>query len=810
MASSARSEALAAIEHLERAIDRADGLPRAGARRMLPPLVGKNRMMKLMTTALIAALASSGSLLGCSARSDDLADPNPSGGGGSDAPRYAPPAHADSEFLATFSQTNRFRLGYARAFEILPDASGVLFLRSPGRSFEGTLHFFDVATHQERPLLTADALLRGAEEELSAEERARRERMRLTASGIASFRLSPDGAKILIPLSGRLFVVERARIGQPDAVRELESSAGSAVDPRFSPDGSKIALVRDGDLYVVDVATGQERRLTTRPSRDVENGLAEFVAQEEMDRMRGFWWSPDSASIVYQQTDTSGMERMHILDPMHPEREPEAWPYPRPGQRNASVRLGIVPATGGTTRWIEWDEEHFPYLASVCWSERAPLTVLVQDREQEEEVLLAVDVASGATRELLREHDDAWLNLDQTVPRWLADGQQFLWSTEREGSAQLELRNASGELVRALTPPGFGYRALLGVDEARGEVWVRASEEPTEGHVFRVKLSGEGDPVRVTDERGEHDAVVARDASLFVETKETVEGERASVVRRREGEVVGALRSEAETPSITPNLTFETVGEREWRAVIVRPHDFDPSLRYPVILYVYGGPHVRNVTATPSAYLLSQWQADHGFIVVTIDGRGTPGRGRDWERAIDGDFISAPLEDQVDALRALGAQHPEMDLERVGVWGWSFGGYFSAMATLRRPDVFRAGVAGAPVSEWRDYDTHYTERYLGLPEEEGTEGPYHASSVLTYAVEAPDEDQRPLLIIHGTADDNVYFSHALKLQNALLRAGRPADLLALSGLTHMVPEATVMRRMHDRIMAYFEAHLRRR
>jgi dipeptidyl-peptidase-4 len=315
--------------------------------------------------------------------------------------------------------------------------------------------------------------------------------------------------------------------------------------------------------------------------------------------------------------------------------------------------------------------------------------------------------------------------------------------------------------------------------------------------------------VRVTEARGEHDAVVGRDAAHWVETKETIDGDRATVVHRREGEPAGTLRSEAVEPPFAPNLSFETVGDREYRAVVVRPRYFQEGVRYPVILYVYGGPHARMVSARRSPYLLSQWQADHGFVVVTIDGRGTPDRGREWERAIDEDFASVPIDDHVRALHALAETHPEMDMERVGVWGWSFGGYFSAMAVLRRPDVFRAGVAGAPVSEWRDYDTHYTERYLGLPES-GARGPYQRSSVLTYArEEVPPEDHRPLLVIHGTADDNVYFSHALKLQNTLFRAGRPADLLALSGLTHMVPDATVMRRMHERIMAFFEAHLRR-
>ncbi len=767
---------------------------------------------RLKTTAsLLAALASGPLALGCSGTSEDPADENPSGGGDPEedgARTLAPAAVADAAFLEAYSETNRYRLGFPRLVTVLRDGSGVLFLRSGGRSFEGKLYWFDAASGEERELLTAAMLLGGGEEELSAEEAARRERMRLTATGIASFSVSRDGATILVPLSGRLFLVDRASIGQPGAIREIESDAGGAIDPRFSPSGSHVATVREGDLYVIDVATGAEARLTTRASEEIENGLAEFVAQEEMDRMRGFWWSPDGQSILYQETDHAGMERMHILDPMHPEAEPRAWPYPRPGEANASVRLGLIPIRGGATRWIEWDREAFPYLASVVWQTEGPPTILVQDREQQRASLRTIDPATGATTELLVEEDAAWLNLDQTVPRWIRDGSQFLWSTERDGRFALELRLADGSRVRALSTGELDYRSLAGVDEEAGLAWIHASEEPAETHVYRVRLDGEGDPERLTEEPGEHSAVVAHDASLWVHTRSTQDGEDASVVRRANGAEVGALGSEAEDPPFAPNLTFETVGRREWRAVIVRPRDFDETLRYPVILHVYGGPHSRQVTHTQRPYLLDQWHADHGFVVILIDGRGTPGRGREWERAIDGDFISAPLEDQVEALQQLGDRHPELDLERVGVWGWSFGGYFAAMAALREPEVFRAAVAGAPVSEWRDYDTHYTERYLGLPEAEGEEGAYSRSSVLTFAVEAEPEDLRPMLIVHGTADDNVYFSHSLKLQNALFRAGRPSELLALSGLTHMVPEPVVMTRLQQRVIGFFEQHLR--
>ncbi|MBX3273616.1 MAG: DPP IV N-terminal domain-containing protein [Sandaracinaceae bacterium] len=759
------------------------------------------------TASLIAALATGPLALGCSGDADAAADASPSGGGGRRP--LAPAARAERAFLETYAETNRFRYGYPRAITALRDGSGVLYLRSGGRTAESKLYYFDVASGEDRELLTAAMLLGDAgEETLSAEEAARRERMRLTARGIASFVVSRDGAHLLVPLSGRLFLVERAAIGSPSAIRELESEAGGAIDPRFSPTGTHLAVVRDGDLYVIDVATGAEARLTTRTGPEVTNGLAEFVAQEEMDRMRGYWWSPDGRTILYQQTDHAGMERMHILDPMHPESEPSAWPYPRPGGVNASVRLGLLSIAGGETRWVDWDRDGFPYLTTVAWPTEGPLTIVVQDREQHRLSVRTVSVETGATRELFAETDDAWINLDQSVPRWIRGGTQLLWSTERDGRFALELRLADGTRARALTSGELEYRSLVHVDEAAGLAWIVASEEPAEAHVYRVRLDGEGEPERLTDAPGEHAAVVAHDGTLWVHTMQTEEGRYASVVRRANGAEVGALGSEAEAPPFAPNLSFEVIGRREWRAAIVRPRAFDPALRYPVILHVYGGPHSRQVTRTPQRYLLDQWYADHNFVVVLIDGRGTPGRGREWERAIDGDFISAPLDDQIEALEQLGDRHPELDLSRVGIWGWSFGGYFSAMAVLRRPDFFRAGVAGAPVSEWRDYDTHYTERYLGLPEPEGEEGAYRRSSVLTYAVDAPVEDHRPLLLVHGTADDNVYFSHSLKLQNALFRAGRPGELLALSGLTHMVPDPLVMTRLEERVIGFFERHLR--
>jgi dipeptidyl-peptidase-4 len=649
-------------------------------------------------------------------------------------------------------------------------------------------------------LASADGLLKGQEEQLTAEELARRERMRSAARGIASFELSRDGRQILVPLSGSLFLIERAT----GKVRELKSTAGYPIDARFSPDGKSVAVVRDGDLYVLDVASGSERRLTHGASETLSHGLAEFVAQEEMGRMHGYWWSPGSDKIIYQETDTSNVELLHIADPTRPAQTPETWRYPRPGHENARVRLGIIPVTGGETTWIEWDRERYPYLAAVVWEENAPLAVLVQNREQTEEVLLTVDPATGLTTELLKETDSLWINLDSGMPRWLADGKQFLWTTERGGAWQLELRNRDGGLARTLTRPALGLRGLVGMDEQQATAFVVAGNDPTQSQLFAVSLLPDSPPAReITDEPGLHSATFAERGGTHVRSVMPLRGETRYRVYRGDGGLAGELKSVAEKPPFAPSLELTIVGdEPRLHAAIVRPRDTKPGQRYPVIVHIYGGPGSQTVRAAGRSYLLDQWLADHGFIVVSIDGRGTPARGREWERAIKGNFVELPLADQVRGLAALGKKYPELDLSRVGIFGWSFGGYMSAMAVMQRPDVFHAGIAGAPVADFRDYDTHYTERYLGLPSQ--NKAGYDASSVLTYA----DKLQRPLLIIHGTADDNVYFLHSMKLCDALFRAGKPYDFLPLTGFTHMVPDPVVTQRLNARIAEFFTEHLK--
>jgi len=538
----------------------------------------------------------------------------------------------------------------------------------------------------------------------------------------------------------------------------------------------------------------------------LRHGVAEFVAQEEMDRFSGYWWSPDSNFIAYEESDHEGVEVWHVADPAKPDGTPFPSYYPRPGKDNVKVRLGVIPVGGGETVWVQWDRERYPYLASMNWEKHGSLTISVQTRDQRDLQLLEVDAASGRTRALLVEQDAAWVGVRQDVPRWLPDGKGFLWASEKAGGWQLELRKPSGELQKVLVDSSAGFRSLSEVEGKSGAVFFTARPDPTQTHLFRA--SPEIAPVALTREPGVHFGSFAETGGVYVRTASPLNAMPRSFVHRADGSLIGELPSVAEEPPFVPKVELTRIGDgKGFYAALIRPQKFDKRKRYPVIVNVYGGPLPPTssgmVTASMNRWLMAQWLADQGFVVVSLDGRGTPGRDHDWVRAIGKRFGSVPLEDQVAGLQALGKKYRELDVQRVGIYGWSFGGYMSALGVLRRPDVFKAAVAGAPPTDWLDYDTHYTERYLGMPDTDAEA--YREGSLLTYAGDL----QRPLLLIHGTSDDNVYFRHTLKLADALFRAGKEFDLLPLSSMTHMTPDPVVTERLYSRIAGYFQEHLGR-
>ncbi|HSV62267.1 MAG TPA: DPP IV N-terminal domain-containing protein [Chthoniobacterales bacterium] len=711
----------------------------------------------------------------------------------------AEPESADLRYFRELVETRNYSLGQPVSPQITPDGKTVIFLRGGARDPVLRLYEFTIADGKVREILTPEKILQGGEEKLTAEEKSRRERERQSLRGFTSFQLSKDGGKILVALSSKLYVIARAD-GRVD-----ELPGRNWIDPHFSPDGKAVAAVNAGELHVIDLEKKADATVTSGASETLQHGTAEFVAQEEMDRHQGFWWSPDSQSIAYQETDNSGVEARFIADPLHPEIAPAKNFYPRAGTANAKVRLGIVARSGGETRWIEWDREKYPYLTRVVWKETAaPLCIVVQNRAQQEELVLAVDPSIGTTRELLRETDSAWINLDhKPLPLWLTDGKQFLWTTERNGSWQVELHSADGALVRAVTPPDFSLEELIDLNDADRSVVVSGGADSRERHLFRFSLDAKSEPQRLARDAGSHTAVFGESKDQFLHRFDLMNGNAGwEVARASDGNKIAALPSVAERPSSLPKVELlRTEGERPMDAALVRPRDFKKGNRYPVILDVYAGPGHKQVLAQPDRYMIDQWMADRGYIVALLDGRGTPGHGRDWERAIRGNLIDVPLADQVGGLQALAKHEPAMDLKRVGVVGWSFGGYFSAMAAMQKPDVFRCAVAGAPVVTWENYDTHYTERYLGLPSE-NADG-YKKSSVLTYVSNL----NRPLLLVHGLTDDNVYFQHSVQLSEALFVAGKSFNFLPLLG-THMVSEPLLRLRRQMRVIEFFDAELK--
>ncbi|MEU6810249.1 prolyl oligopeptidase family serine peptidase [Streptomyces sp. NPDC046831] len=679
-------------------------------------------------------------------------------------------------FPRRHARTQRFTLGAPRAFTVAPDASRVVFLRSrSGTDRANALWVLDLADGAERVAADPRALLGGASEDLSPEERARRERSREGGAGIVGHATDRAVELASFTLSGRLFTAE-LRAG---TARELDVP-GPVIDPRPSPDGRHVAYVARGALRVVGAEGEGDRALAEPESESVTYGLAEFVAAEEMSRSRGFWWAPSSDRLLVARVDDTPVRRWWISDPARPDTEPQRVAYPAAGTDNADVRLFVI-GLDGTRTEVVWDRERYAYLARVHWSEAGAPLLLVQARDQRSQLYLAVDADSGTTRMVHADEDPTWLELFPGVPCWTPSGR--LVRIADEGGARVL---AVGE--RPLTGAQLHVRAVLDVSDEDVLVSASAGEEAAEPetgevHVYRV---GERGVERVSQEPGVHTAVRAADVTVLVSATLDRPGARVRILR--DGTPVATVASCAEDPGLTPRVTLTQGGARRIPCALLMPADYPGDTPLPVLMDPYGGPHGSRVVAAHNAHLTSQWFADQGFAVVVADGRGTPGRSPAWEKAVHHDF-TVSLDDQIEALQDLAKRYP-LDLSRVAIRGWSYGGYLSALAVLRRPDVFHAGIAGAPVTDWRLYDTHYTERYLGDPAT-SPEAYARSSLVTDDGLSAPAGQHRPLMVVHGLADDNVVVAHSLRLSSALLAAGRPHEVLPLSGVTHMTPQEQV-------------------
>ena len=791
------------------------------------------------------------------------------------------------QFPRKKARTLRFSCGAPRSARVIADGSRALFLRSDGSEDTVTSLWMSVIDENGNAseMLLADprTLLADADaEDVPAEERARRERAREGGSGIVGYSTDASGNRVTFTINGQLFLTDIA-VGVTRAIAIEEDELKPVLNPRISPDGQHVMYTTGTYLVNVDLADtafdtasgdddceiGDAISVVASIPQDGEwkIGLAEFAAGEEMDRYDGFWWSPDSKYVLFETYDESPEPIWHLSDPANPANPARSNRYPQALTANANVRLTLLElgfdsdncCYGAIANEVQWDHETYEYLAAVSWTSGHEPIILVQDRRQQHDQVLAIHVGEpiatmrdaengftddegdqvetfsiaipeyaegerpGSTR-VLEEHSNAyWLDLIHGTPAFTPNGRLICAMNDMD--ADTNRLTANGV---PFTPAGLQVREVLDVtdddvlcvvqrtpellpDDSLPFLWQSnaADHDARSFDVVSIRYDGTWEPLTyapgqwaisragngcVVTGRGMDDATVQMQHCMNIATTDENGTDVASMV-------VAPIENHAETPGFTPNVHFTRLGERGLYTAIVLPSassEYAHADTLPVLMKPYGGPGFQQVVESQSFYWDAQWWADQGYIVVTADGRGTTGRGPKWDRAIYETMKSVTLEDQVDAVRALpealatlAVQEnkessettiPQPDLNRVAMIGWSYGGFLSALAVLEEPETFAAACAGAPPTDWTLYDTHYTERYLGLDP-----AVYERNSIIS---DAPQLD-RPLMLIHGFADDNVTIAHSLRLSQALMAAGRKHTFLPLTGITHMTNDETV-------------------
>lgn len=692
--------------------------------------------------------------------------------------------------------------------QIAPDGSRVTFLRGKDSDRNRLdLWAFDVATGASALLVDSSDVLPG-EEVLSDEEKARRERQRTASlSGIVDYQWSPDGKTLLFPLGGELYLYDLGKSGKA-AVRKLTTGEGFATDPKVSPKGGFVSFVRARNLWTIDLATGAELQLTTDGSDTIGNGVAEFVADEEMDRHTGYWWAQDDSAIAFARIDESKVPVQKRYE-VYPDRtEVVEQRYPAAGETNVAIQLAtIAPKSGAAPRWVDLGRNPDIYLTRVDWRDPKHLTFQRQSRDQRTLELIEVELASGQQRTLITETAKTWVPLHHSL-RFLKDG-RFLWSSERSGFEHLYLASKDGKQLTQLTRGDWPVDKVLAVDEAEGLVYFSAGRDAAgraaarEMQIHVVPLAG-GSIRTLSTEPGMHGASFAKNASVYVDSWSNARTPPQIALHRADGSLVANLIDNDPAKPAHPYaqylaahrpVEFGTLtaadGSTPLHYGLIKPADFDPAKKYPVMVYVYGGPAAQ--TATDSwpgrgDHFFNQYMAQQGYVVFTVDNRGTPRRGAAFGGALYGKQGTVEVDDQRKGVEWLRAQ-PWVDGARIGVYGWSNGGYMSLMLLGKAADDYACGVAGAPVTDWALYDTHYTERYMNLPAA-NVDG-YREASVFTHVAGIKPN---ALLLIHGMADDNVLFSNSTKLMSTLQKRATPFELMTYPGAKHGLRGADLLHR----------------
>jgi len=700
--------------------------------------------------------------------------------------------------------------------QMSPDGSRVTYLKGrPDQKDRLDLWEYNIRDGHTR-LLVDSNILPPQGEKLSDEEAGRRERQRTAAlSGILEYSFAPSGKALLFPLCGKLYYYE---LSNPKTITPMEIApvGGFVTDAAVSPSGSHVAYVREQNLFVFDIVSRLERALTSDGGGPIKNGMAEFIAQEEMDRAKGYWWAPDGNYIAFARVDENPVAVTQRFEIDADNVTTFAQRYPAAGQANVLIKVGVADVHSADITWIDLGSDPDIYLARVDWlPDGKTLAIQRESRNQRQLDLLFADTTTGKSHVVLTETSKTWIDLHDDLT-FLKHSQEFIWQSARSGYQHLYLYDYEGRLIRRLTSgewnvDDFRHRAVKGVDEKDRMIYFSATEKsPTERHLYRTSLDTM-DPMqvfRVSQEAGLHSVIMSSDSHFYVDSfNSSMQPPRVRLLAA-DGKLKAELlenRLDATHPDAA-YMADNSMGEigsikaNDGQTLYYRlykPAHLDSGKRYPAIVDVYGGPGVQRVLDNWSGSSFTQILTRAGFIVFQLDNRGTASRGVKFQSPIHGQLAEVEVADQVRGARWLASQ-AYVDAARIGVWGWSYGGYMTLMLMLKAPEVFSAGAAGAPVTDWTLYDTHYTERYLGTPE--NNPAGYTDSSVLSHAKGLRGR----LLILHGMADDNVLFSNSTKLFRRLQDLGKPFDVMVYPGAKHGLTRQHEGRHAFATVLRFFE------
>jgi dipeptidyl-peptidase-4 len=679
-----------------------------------------------------------------------------------------------------------------------PDGKGLSYFETKGSGKEAKteLWVMDAASGERRLLLAADKL----DSILPADTSKPTQATGLGRRAPSQYQWAPDGTGILFQGPTALAWLDV----KSQTEHTLVSGKATLADPKISPDGRSVSFVRDHNLWLVSVADGKERPVTQGGTEEIRKGELDWVYPEELEIKTAYWWAPDSSALAYLEMDEHKVSQYPLVDFSSPTGEAEMERYPAAGGANPIVRVFVVSLNSGEPRPMDTGAETDIYIPRVNWlTDSKQLAIQRLNRTQTTLDLLIADAATGETHAALSENDPNWINVNDDL-YFLRDGKRFLWSSERSGYRHMYLFDLEGKQLAQLTKGDWEVSAIDAPDEAKGLVYFTATEKsPLERQLYRVALDGTGF-TRVTKDAGTHAAVFAPNAAAFYDTYSNTAILPRQDLYRADGSRIATIKenkvAELANYHLSP-VEFLTVKSRDGvqlNASIIKPPDFDPQKKYPVLVYTYGGPHsqvVRNAWGGAN-FLWHQLMAQKGYIIFSLDNRGSAGRGHAFEAPLHFRMGAQELFDQRDGVQYLKSL-PYVDANRIGIWGSSYGGHMTLHAMFEAGDDFKAGFAGSPVTDWRYYDTIYTERYLGLPQK--NEKGYQDSSPVKYAGQLKGK----LLIAHGTGDDNVHYANTLSVINDLIEAGKYVEVLAFPGRGHGVSDPPARRVLMQRVTQFF-------